>query len=66
MVRQIDAYEDGCKSYLVKSPCQKLYQFNHVENSPEDLIKLIEEGMAEGEIFESLYQNIYDVNTNNF
>lgn len=60
LVRQINVCEDGQKSYLVKSPSGKLYQFDCVEDNPEKLIERIEDGKAEGKMYESLYQSIYD------
>ena len=62
LVRQIDAYEDGSKSYLVKSPCGKLYEFRMTKMSEQDLITFVQEGNAEREEFESNFDSIFDEN----
>ena len=46
LVREIDSYTDGRKSYLVKSPCKKLYEFQMTDLTPEQLFTLIEEEKA--------------------
>lgn len=43
---RIDSYTDGRKSYLVKSPCKKLYEFQMTDLTPEQLFTLIEEEKA--------------------